>query len=114
MLPFGGITIETYPTKESKIRLRKTGLSDSKNELGYKLVVTGILKGDWPDKQQIDVVVVSDVNGLSYSGSGLTDNVGNFTIDIEDIPSGAGKIMIYYFGNNMAPSTLGPEKIKFL
>jgi M6 family metalloprotease-like protein len=111
MLPFGGITIETTPTKASEIMLRKSYRTE--NEKGVPAVeVTGRLKGDWPDNQQIDAAIVSSVDGVTYSGSATTNNAGDFTITVNGLPIGDGKLMLYYFGPNLAPSTLGPLAIK--
>lgn len=112
MLPFGGITIQTIPTKGSELVLRRT--SRTENAEGVPaLLVTGLLKGDWPDNQQVDVVVVSDSDGITYSGSDFTNSSGTFSIVVGDVPVGSGKLMFYYFGPNLAPSTLGPLTISF-
>jgi hypothetical protein len=112
MLPFGGITIEVTPTRASELVLR--GSSRTENNVGGPAVlVTGLLKGDWPDNQQVDAVVVSDSDGVTYSGSGLTDSSGAFSIVVAGVPGDSGTLMLYYFGPNLAPSTLGPLAIKF-
>ena len=112
MLPFGGITIETTPTKASELVLR--GVTQIENNVGVPAaLVNGLLMGDWPDNQQVDAVVVSDSDGVTYSGSGFTDSSGSFSIVIDGVPiGGGGKLMLYYFGPNLAPSTLGPLAIK--
>lgn len=110
MLPFGGITIQTTPTKASELVLR--GTKPTETESGKPATaVTGRLQGDWPADQQVDVVVVSDSDGVTYSGSATTDGAGNFTIVVEEVPAGNGSLMLYYFGPNLAPSTLGPVQV---
>ncbi|MCP4452444.1 MAG: hypothetical protein GY809_13365, partial [Planctomycetes bacterium] len=112
MLPFGGITIETMPTKASKLVLRGTSLKED-NQGVPALLITGVLKGDWPENQQVDAVVVSDSDGITYSGSGSTNSSGTFSITVDDVPAGSAKLMLYYFGPNLAPSTLGPLAVSF-
>ena len=73
-------------------------------------------EGDTPEELETnarDAVVVSDVDGVTYSGSGTTDGTGVFTLAVNGIPAGGGKLMLYYFGPNLAPSTIGPLSIKF-
>lgn len=111
MLPFGGITISTTPTRASELVLR--GAKWSEGPDGQPLVgISGRLKGDWPQSQQIDAVIVSDTDGMTYSGTATTDGSGNFVIPVAGVPAGGGDLMLYYFGHNLAPSTLGPVKVK--
>ncbi len=111
VLPFGGITIATTPTKASELELR--GTQQSENPDGVPgVAISGLLKGDWPASQQVDAVVVSDVDGLTYSGTATTGAGGSFTILVEEVPPGDAKLMLYYFGPSLAPSTLGPVPIK--
>lgn len=112
MLPFGGITVQTVPTKASELKFRGASHGQDNNAKPVAQI-TGRLLGDWPANQQIDAVVVSNVDGVTYSGSGTTDGTGVFTLAVKGIPAGGGKLMLYYFGPNLAPSTLGPMSIKF-
>ena len=52
-------------------------------------------------------------DGVTYQGTGETDSNGAFTIEIADVPAGGGRLMLYYFGPDLSPSTLGPEAVKF-
>ncbi len=111
MLPFGGITIETTPTKASELVLRQAQRTENSDGVP-SVAINGLLRGDWPANQQVDAVVVSDADGLTYSGTATTDAGGNFVILVDGVPPGDGGAMLYYFGPNLAPSTLGPVKIK--
>lgn len=110
VLPFGGITVTVNPTKASELVFR--AVQENENTSGVPVaMVNGELRGDWPANQQVDAVVVSDADGVTYSGHGLTNASGIFSIPVEDLPAGTGRLMLYYFGPNLAPSTLGPMPI---
>lgn len=110
VLPFGGITVTVTPTKASELVYRS--VQKGENQGGVPTTtINGLLRGDWPGNQQVDAVVVSDVDGVTYSGHALTNGTGTFALAIEDLPPGDGKLMLYYFGPHLAPSTLGPLPI---
>lgn len=110
-LPFGGITVQVMPTKASQLELRKAGRGESTTGVPL-LQLYGRLIGDWPANQSISAAFVSDKDGATYSGTGVTDNAGNFTIQVPGVPEGNGKLMLYYFGPSLAPSTLGPSLVQ--
>ena len=110
-LPFGGITVQVRPTKASRLQLRRAHRGENNNGVPT-LQITGRLIGDWPANQKISAAFVSSNDGATYSGSAVTDNSGNFAIAVNGVPAGDGKLMLYYFGPSLAPSTFGPSLVK--
>ena len=111
LLPFGGITIQTHPSYGSEFKLRGAYLETQAAGEGT-LFVTGELVGEYNANQPVDAIIVA-TDGVTYQGTGETDSNGAFTIEIADVPAGGGRLMLYYFGPDLSPSTLGPEAVKF-
>lgn len=112
MLPFGGITVNVTPTRASSLKLRGVRPAEAPGAKSAARV-EGELVGAWPDFQQVDAIIVSDVDKVTYSGTAVTNSTGHFSLVVPGVPQGTGRLMLYYFGKNLAPSTLGPVPVQF-
>jgi M6 family metalloprotease-like protein len=107
LLPFGGVSFDVHPGFKSKLNF---GGLDRGGE-PQSVVVTGKLDGQFPGAQTVDAAIVA-VDGKSYGGTGKTTAAGNFTIAVDGrAPRGPGRLMLYYFGPNLAASWLGPVPV---
>lgn len=61
------------------------------------MIVVGKLKGPFAGNETVDVAITGS-DGLSYGGTGKTDNNGDFQIAVDKVPGGSGRLMLYYFG----------------
>ncbi len=77
------------------------------------VVVVGRLDGTQPVPLAGEVVdaVLVDQDRKEWPSTGVVQSDGRFYILFGDPPTGAGKLMLYYFGDQLAPSTLGPELV---
>ena len=105
VLPFGGISIGVAPGVKSRIVFQELV-----REPQRKLRVFGRLEGDFRSNQHIDASLV-DSDRKAHEGTAKTDNNGGFTILLDDVPPGHGELMLFYFGPDMAHSSLGPIKV---
>jgi hypothetical protein len=107
VLPFGGITADVVPAKASSLVLRSV---TRQSDLPGGCRVTGRLAGPFASGQRVDAALV-DLDGIAHGGTALTAASGNFTIEVSAVPPGPGTVMLYYFGDDMASSQLGPVSI---
>lgn len=111
LLPFGGITVQTHPSYGSELVLRSAERVKSAAGVAAGASVGGMLKGQWSSGQPVDAIVVGG-DGVSYSGTGTTNGSGVFTVQVPGVPPGPARVMLYYFGPDLSPSTLGPVPIQ--
>jgi hypothetical protein len=55
--------------------------------------------------------VLVDQDRKEWPSTGVVQSDGRFYILFGDLPTGVGKLMLYYFGNQLAPSTFGPKLV---
>jgi hypothetical protein len=103
VLPFGGITVNVHPGYSAKIDFDKI----YPERRGTAVIVVGKLKGPFAGNETVDVAITGS-DGLSYGGTGKTDNSGNFEIAVDKVPGGSGRLMLYYFGTKMSAAFNGP------
>jgi hypothetical protein len=104
-LPFGGITANVHPGRQSNLTF--DGVDHRRP--GPQVVVRGRLNGPHRASQPVDVALVG-ADGKTYEGTGVTSWNGRFAITLPDnVPSGSATVMLYYFGPAMSASSLGPE-----
>ena len=103
-LPYGGISVDVNPGYTSSLKLGEV----RKAERG--IVIEGVLKGPFPSGQKIDAAIVAR-DGKSYGGTAVTSASGVFQITVVGPPRGPARAMLYYFGPDMAYSTVGPQAI---
>ncbi len=108
VLPFGGISVAVHPGFKADLALGS--IRRDREKQSNDVVVTGTLKGKFPANQRVDVALVAS-DGRSYGGTGMTDASGNFRAAIGNAPEGKGRVMLYYFGTQMAAATAGPIKV---
>jgi hypothetical protein len=106
VLPFGGITVNVHPGYQAKIDFDKI----YPERRGTAVIVVGKLKGPFAGNETVDVAITGS-DGLSYGGTGKTDNNGDFQIAVDKVPGGSGSLMLYYFGPKMTAAFEGPIKV---
>jgi hypothetical protein len=102
LLPFGGISVDVNPNAESKLSFREVRRTAEKN----KIIITGVLSGSFHSGQKVDAAVL--MKGHSFEGTAVTNGQGAFEIPITVPRSGPARLMLYYFGPDMASSSAGP------
>jgi len=102
LLPFGGISVDVNPNAASKLSFREVRRTAEKN----KILITGVLSGPFRSAQTVDGAVL--MKGRSFEGTAITNGQGAFEIPITVPDSGPARLMLYYFGPDMASSSAGP------
>lgn len=105
VLPFGGISIGVAPGVKSRLVFLELV-----REPQRKLRVFGRLEGDFRSNQPVDAALVAS-DRKAREGTAKTDNNGSFAILLDNMPPGPGELMLFYFGPDMAHSSLGPVKV---
>lgn len=105
LLPFGGISVDVNPNAESKLAFREVRRSEKD-----KVIVTGILEGPFNSGQKVDAAVT--INGKAFGGTATTNNQGHFEIPVVVPQTGPARLILYYFGPDMASSSAGPVDLK--
>jgi hypothetical protein len=102
LLPFGGISVDVNPNAESKLSLREVLRTADKN----KIIMTGLLSGSFRSGQKVDAAIL--MKGKAFGGTAVTNAQGVFEIPISVPGPGPARLMLYYFGPDMASSSAGP------
>ena len=105
VLPFGGISIGVAPGVKSGLTFQELV-----REPQRKLRIYGKLEGDFRSNQTVDASLV-DSDLKAREGTTKTDNNGGFSILLDDVQPGPGELMLFYFGPDMAHSSLGPVNV---
>jgi hypothetical protein len=105
LLPFGGFSVDVNPNAESKLAFRETRRGEQD-----QVVITGLLSGPFNSNQKVDAAVM--VKGKAFGGTAVTNGQGRFEIPVKVPASGPARLMLYYFGPDMASSSAGPADIK--
>ena len=110
-LPFGGISINVNPTVASRLEFREVGKGRVREGEVLAVRIIGRLVGPYASGQKVDAAIVAS-DGKSYGGMATADSSGVFSIFIQNVPPGSGTLMLYYFGPDMAQSSLGPVTVQ--
>ena len=105
--PFGGVTINVYPVEASDIQFTSLQQIGRTSDGLPNIAVFGTLLGPDAGDQPVDAALSHEL-GTTYGGSTYTNSDGSFVIPLGPVPLGSGNLMIYYFGNDMAPTIMGP------
>ena len=105
LLPFGGISVDVNPNAESKLSFREVRRGDQR-----KTIISGLLTGPYRSGQKVDGAVL--IEGKAYGGTAITNSSGVFEIPVEVPAKGPARLMLYYFGPDMASSSAGPINLK--
>jgi hypothetical protein len=105
LLPFGGISVDVNPNAESKLSFREVRRGDER-----KTIISGLLSGPYRSGQKVDGAVL--IEGKAYGGTATTNSSGVFEIPVEVPAKGPARLMLYYFGPDMASSSAGPINFK--
>jgi M6 family metalloprotease-like protein len=108
ILPFGGVTVNVTPSYGSTLELKEIGRDAT--AVGPTLIVRGVLKGPFNVGQKVDVAVVGS-DGVSHGGIATTGPGGSFTAPVAGVPKGPARLLGYYFGPDMTPSSAGPKSV---
>jgi M6 family metalloprotease-like protein len=102
-LPFGGITANVHPGRQSKLLFR----SIARDRRTEQIVVNATLQGSHRANQPVDAALVAS-DGTTYEGTAVTASNGRVAIPVGMPPAGPAKVMIYYLGPAMTGSSAGP------